>query len=267
MRNMKTSKLFISFSDIKDAELIPDTEFFLKPDDIIIYTIYLPDFSGLRADLSQFLNEKELKKAQRFHKEIDQNRFIVHRAILKFVLAAYTKQDIRSVTLDYNINKKPYLASHPWLNFNISHSNEFAVIGISRTKIGLDIEHMSEDFEFTDLLPDILGENEILTVQNAVDKKRAFYMSWTRKEAFVKALGKGIDDDFKYIPCLDGIHNLDSTLLKNTDNWQMYSFDLADHYLGAVAFEDLPNFSKNIVLYSLPNSMKELLEMTQRKNN
>jgi 4'-phosphopantetheinyl transferase len=267
MKNMQTSKLFISFSNIKSIQSIPGEEYSLNVDDVTIYKIYLPDFINLKSDLEEFLNSKELDRAERFHKELDRNRFIICRSILKFVLAAHTKLEVKNIYLDYHLNKKPYLSSHPWLHFNISHSEDFAVIAISHNEVGIDIEHVSEDFNFTSLLPVIFDDNEISMIQNAVNKKHAFYTLWTRKEAFVKALGKGIDDDFKYIPCLDGQHSIDSTLLKTAENWQMFSFDLADHYLGAVAFESLTTISKNPVLFAIPNTMEGLLEMTQVRKN
>ncbi|HEY1193018.1 4'-phosphopantetheinyl transferase family protein [Flavobacterium sp.] len=263
---MKTSKLSISFSNVKSPESIPDKKFFLDSNDIIIYTIYLPDFTDLKSELSKFLSDKEIKKAKRYYKESDTNRFITYRAILKFILAAHSNLRIKDVYFDYNFNKKPYLISHPWLHFNVSHSEEYAAIAISRKKVGIDIEYMSNDFKFTTLLPDVFEDNEVLQIQNSSDIKHAFYTSWTRKEAFVKALGKGIDEDFKNLPSLDGQYHIDSTLLRNTQNWQVYSFDFAENYLGAVAFEDLPEISKNIILYTIPNNMEELLEMTPKRN-
>jgi len=261
---MKTSKLFISSSIVKSTKLIPDKEYSLDSNDVIIYTIYLPDFIELKSELYNYLNFKELKKVQRFYKELDRERYIIYRAITKFILAAYTKLNIENINFDYHLNQKPYLASHPSLHFNISHSQDFAAIAISRKKIGLDIEYMAEDFKFTDLLLDVFENKEILAIQNADNKKIAFYTSWTRKEAFVKALGKGIDEDFKYIPSLDGEHKIDPTLAKNIEKWQLYSFDLAVDYLGAVAFEGLSKVSKNIQMLSVPNVMTDLLRMLQK---
>lgn len=263
---MKVSKLIISFSNIKSFKLIPSTEYSLNTNEVLIYSIYIPKFIELKSDLIKFLNPSELDRAQRFHKESDQNRFIVYRSILKFVLAAHTKWNVNNISLDYHFNKKPYLASHPWLYFNVSHSEDFAVIAISRKKVGIDIEYMSEEFNFTDVLSDIFEKKEILSIENAVNKIRAFYKSWTRKEAFVKALGKGIDEDFKYIPSSDGLHRVDSALLQNTKNWQIHSFDLADDYLGAIAFEDSATIAKNLKLYTMPNTMKDLLAMTKISN-
>ncbi|PBJ08948.1 4'-phosphopantetheinyl transferase superfamily protein [Flavobacterium sp. ACN6] len=262
---MKISNSIIEYLTIQDLKLIPIKKKSLDTDEIIIYTIYLPDFIDLKSDLSQFLTSKELKKAQRFFKELDRNRFIIYRSILKFILAAHTKLNVKNIYLDYHFNKKPYLASHPWLYFNVSHSEDYAAIAVSRKNVGLDIEYMSRDFNFTSLLPDVFDDNQVLEIQNAVDKKHAFYTSWTRKEAFVKALGKGIDEDFKYIPSLDGQHSIDFHLTKNSKNWQVYSFNLTDHYLGAVAAEALSTIPRKILLYTVPNNMENLLDMIKVK--
>jgi 4'-phosphopantetheinyl transferase len=263
---MPTSNIVISFSNIKSVKLIADKETSLITNETIIYSIYLPDFVNLKSDLAKYLNSTEINRAERFHSEIDRNRFIIYRSILKFVLAAHTKLSVKNIILDYHLNKKPYLASHPWLHFNMSHSEDYAVIAISRKKVGIDIEYISENFNFTNLLPNVFGNEETSIIQNAVNKKHTFYTFWTRKEAFIKTLGKGIDDDFKYIPCLDGTHPLDSTLLENTENWQMYSFYLENQYLGAIAVEGLSTSLKDPLLFTVPNSMKELLEMTQVSN-
>lgn len=258
---MPIAKLLISNSNVKGVPLIPN--YSLNSNEVIIYSIYFPNFIDLKSDLSKFLISSEINRAERFHRELDKNRFIISRSILKIVLAAHTKLEAKNIHLDYHFNKKPYLASHPWLHFNVSHSEDFAVIAISRTMVGIDIEHIAEDFNFTNLLPEIFAEKEIFAIQNAVNKKNAFYTSWTRKEAFVKALGKGIDEDFKYFPCLDGEHNIAANLIQTNDNWQIYSFGLADQYLAAIAFEDLSTISKKLVLFAIPNTMEDLLEMTQ----
>ena len=267
MKDMPKSNFFISFSDINDLKFIPSKEYSLNTTDIIIHIIYLPNFLDLKSDLVKFLNSQEINRVERFHKENDKNRFIICRSILKFILATHTKLPVKSILLNYHFNKKPYLASHPGLNFNISHSEDFAVIAISSDKVGVDIEYISEDFDFTNLLLDIFVDHEILAIKNADNKKHAFFTSWTRKEAFVKALGKGIDEDFKNIPCLDGLHSIDSAVIKTSQNWQVYSFALENHYLGAVAFENLSTISKNPVLYSMPNKMKDLLKMIQIRND
>ena len=116
---MKTSRLFISSSNVKGVQLIPNKDYSLTTNDIIIYTVYLPNFKHLNVDLAAFLNSSELNRAARFYKQIDRNRFTVYRSILKFILAAHTKMEVKDIYLNYDLNKKPYLASQPWLYFNI----------------------------------------------------------------------------------------------------------------------------------------------------
>jgi 4'-phosphopantetheinyl transferase len=264
---MPESKLFISFINSEDYKSSTYNAYSLSTDDVIIYTLHLPNYIELTKDLVHFLNPEEQIRSERYYKEKDRNRFIICRAILKIVLAAHSKSDLNNIHLDYQINKKPFLASHPELHFNISHSEDFAVIAISQSKVGIDIEYNAKDFDFNNVLADIFDSNEILDIQNAANKEYAFYTSWTRKEAFVKALGKGIDEDFKNIPCLNGLHSIDSALLKTTENWQVYSFDLAENYLGAIAVQSSLTISKNLVIRTLPKTVKELLEITQLKDN
>ncbi len=266
MKEMLESNLFNSYINSDDHKSSNASGYALSTDDVIIYTLHLPEYNELIKDLIHFLNPEELSRAERYYKDKDRSQFIICRSILKFILAAYSKIDVNTIHLDYHFNKKPYLSSHPWLYFNISHSEDFAVIAISRNKVGIDIEYIAKDFDFTNLLPDIFDNNEVLAIQNAVNKKHTFYKLWTRKEALVKALGTGIDDDFKNIPSLDG-HLIDPKLLKNSEKWQVYSFELADYYAGAIAFEGSSTISKNLVLYSIPNTMTALIEMAHLKNN
>lgn len=260
---MPISNIHITHSKIKKNELTPNKAFHLKDNEIAIYTIYVPNFIELKSDLEQFLNSTEFEKANRFYQEIDKNRFIISRAILKIILANYTKLDPKKITFEYRANKKPYLASDTGLFFNVSHSEDYVLIAVSHNEIGIDIEYSAKDFDFESILFDVFSNDEILAIQNTMDKKEAFYTSWTRKEALAKALGKGIDDDFKFIPCSSGHHTLDSGLLKTTKNWQVHNFDIAHHYLAAVAFESLPTITPNLVTYTIPNIMETLIEMTE----
>ena len=260
------SNLSISSSYLNRVKFISSKDYALKANNLLIFNIYLPNFNHIKDELSLFLSSKEIKKSESFYKDIDRSRFIIYRSILKFILAAYTKLDVKNINLSLDFNKKPYLESHPYLFFNISHSEDYAVIAISNKKIGIDIEYMSEDFKYTELLPDIFGNNEIVSIENSANTKETFYTLWTRKEAFVKALGKGIDEDFKYIPCLEGKHTVDYDLLKSDQDWEVVSFDLTNKYVGSIAFESNSIIPKNLLLHTIPNTMKELSEMAQKIN-
>ncbi|MGM8363565.1 4'-phosphopantetheinyl transferase family protein [Flavobacterium sp. ARAG 55.4] len=259
MKNTQTAKLLISFLKIKKLALIPE-KFYLDENAIHIYSIYLPDFTDLKSDLAEYLNSKELYRPNNLYLESDY-KFIVYRSILKIILAAYTKSDAKKMEFDYHLYKKPYLASTPWLHFNISHSEDYVVIAVSRRNLGIDIEYISQDFPFTNLISEIFEDKEVTAIHNSKDKKKMFYSYWTRKEALVKGLGTGINDNFKYIPCSDGEHIINAEIASTTTNWHICNFNISDHYMGAIACEFSASFSKDVVIYTVPNDMNLLRKM------
>ncbi|WP_111307978.1 4'-phosphopantetheinyl transferase family protein [Confluentibacter sediminis] len=236
-----------------------------KGSEIIIYKIYLPDFLNILNELFCFLDPKEIDRSNKFYKEIDKNRFIICRGLLKLILSIHTEIDIHKIKLDYHTNKKPYLSIHPSTFFNISHSGDFALISIANRSIGIDIEQITENYDLVNSLLHIYSDKETSFIQNATNKNHAFYSLWTRKEAFVKALGKGIDDDFSKFPSLNGAHVIDSSLTGSEKSWQIHGFEIDDNYIGAVAYEvKVPNPEK-ILVFTLPNKIKDLKALWLKK--
>ena len=229
--------------------------------DVIVYKIYLPDYVSIIDDLSSFLDLKEIDRSKKYYKEIDKNRFIICRSLLKFVLSIHTKSDIKQIKLDYQKNKKPYLSSHPSVFFNVTHSEYYGLIAIANRAIGIDIEHIDKPYDVVNSLEHIYNDKEISLIQNAIDKNYTFHSIWTRKEAFVKALGKGIDDDFSKVPSIDGLHILDSSITKSKKNWKIQGFEITDNYIGAVAYEEKETCSEKIFIYALPNKINDLFEL------
>jgi 4'-phosphopantetheinyl transferase len=262
---MPESNLFISVLKSEEYKASSHSTYLLAADEVLIYTIHLPDYEQSTPELLHLLNTDEQSRASRYYKEKDRNQFIICRAILKILLAAHSKTATQDITIDYDVNKKPFLGSHPWLHFNVSHSEDFAVIAMSQCKLGIDVEWVSKNFDFWPILPGVFTENEILFVQGAENKEYSFYSLWTRKEAFVKAIGRGIDDDFKKVPSLNGLHTIDSGEAHSMQNWHIYSFELAEYYLAAIAFESVATDSKNIRVCTLPKTTEELLVVTKVK--
>src|SRR5690606_2936693 len=110
-------------------------------------------------------------------------------------------------------NKKPYLTSHPSIFFNVSHAGDYALIAIAKYPIGIDVEFINKNFDYKEILPNIFNKIEIDEINLNQSNHHTFYKYWTRKEAIVKAIGKGIDNDIIKIPVTDGVHSVPSTLM------------------------------------------------------
>jgi 4'-phosphopantetheinyl transferase len=164
-----------------------------------VWTIPLivPDdsFSPLR----HLLAAAERDRASRFHFEKDARRFIVARASVRSILAAYTTSGARDLRFHYSPQGKPSLAEpESALRFNISHSSDLALLAVTHGReVGIDIEYMRKDVETEKLSERFFSEREreALRLLPRDQKVAGFFRCWTCKEAFLKALGSGLSRD------------------------------------------------------------------------
>jgi 4'-phosphopantetheinyl transferase len=249
--------------EISSIDIATKNKGLTKNHDLTLYSIYLPKYESILHDLEKFLEVSEHNRAKKYHKEKDKNRFIISRSLLKFALAYYVQSNVESVSIKLLPNKKPYLCEHPNVYFNVSHSGDYAVIAINNTPIGIDIEYIDLQYSFQDIVSSVFNEDEIHFINHSDHKTKDFYGLWTKKEAFVKALGKGIDDDFSRIPCLDGVHDLDHTLIESSQNWQILNFMIEDeNYIGAIARPlNKINNDEKLFFNTFPNSIEDLIKM------
>jgi 4'-phosphopantetheinyl transferase len=236
--------------------------------DVKLYRIKLSAYYDLIPKLKAYLNVTELQRARKYHFKKDTNQFIICRALLKFILAHHSGQEVSDINIEMDTNKKPYMSSHKSICFNLSHATDYAIIGVkNEDAVGIDIEYLNNDFNFSEIMPDIFSNPEIDIVLNATHKTRAFYKFWTRKEAIVKATGTGISDFLPKIPALDGNHLIDSKLIDGCKSLQVFSFDLDEHYIASIALST-KNFSfDKLLVNNLPRSIKGLLEFSHLKNS
>lgn len=203
----------------------------------------LPD--TVRA-LSAWLCDAEQRRADRFRFDRDRRRFIVARARLRQLLAARLGVRPVSVEFVYGRNGKPALAQRfadtGW-RFNVSHCEEVAVFALSRARdIGIDVEAIRAVREADDIASRFFSrrENDAYRALAPQDKPLAFFSCWTRKEAFVKALGDGFSvlfDRFDVSLAPDEaaqILRVESPL-GDARGWRLDSFSPLPGFIAAVA--------------------------------
>jgi 4'-phosphopantetheinyl transferase len=147
------------------------------------------------------LSDDERGHADRFRFPRDRRRFVIARAALRRILAAYMETDAQHIAFEYSAYGKPKLAaSENDIRFNTSHSHEKALVACSRGReVGIDIEWIRQDLEVDNLSDRFFstGENEKLSAIPPDRRHLAFLRCWTCKEAYVKAVGKGLSLDLK----------------------------------------------------------------------
>ena len=226
--------------------------------DIRLFKIKLSTYHYLVPSLLEYLNVAELQRSQKYHFEKDSNRFVICRVLLKFILARHTGLDISKIFIEKDENKKPYLSLNRSCHFNVSHAEDFGIIAVSNNAVGVDVEYLNKNFDYSEILSRVFSSQEIETILNADNKDYAFYKLWTRKEAIVKATGIGMDDHISEIISLDGYHNIRPELLGNLKSLKVFSFELDESYIGAVAISDVSEHMDKLSFYPIPQTFQEL---------
>lgn len=146
--------------------------------------------------LNAWLSPEEREQASRFHFSRDQRRFVVRRAARRQLLADSLGVGPHKVRTEPGRNGKPAVVGP--VKFNCSHSGDWALIAISRNvELGVDLEQHRDLPDADDLAKNYFSHQEIRELMSlpAEQRRVAFFSCWTRKEAFLKAVGLGLSFD------------------------------------------------------------------------
>lgn len=166
--------------------------------------VWAAPLNGSAEPLSSFaatLSEVERERAQKFHFERDQNRFITGRGILRALLGSYLGMPPEKVNFIYGPNGKPALASLSdtnALHFNLAHTGDLMVVAVTRAcTLGVDVEHVRSISDAENIAGRFFSSSEAtkLKMLPLDQQPEAFYNLWTRKEAYLKATGEGLSDE------------------------------------------------------------------------
>ena len=196
--------------------------------------------------LRGILTEDEVDRANRFSFEILRQRFIAARGTLRSILSRYIPVSPGQLRFNYNQYGKPLLAaafhSH-LLHFNLSHSGSMALYAITRNmEIGVDVERVRSNFEYEEIAERFFSANEVAILRTipAEQKLEAFYNCWTRKEAYIKAHGKGLSlpldsFDVSFAPGEPPMLLTTSDEPQEGSHWTLVDLQPGPGYVGALA--------------------------------
>ena len=218
----------------------PPTELSLQTGEVHVWRLELEQPVARYVEL---LDAEELSRANRFHFEKDRKHFTVARGSLRVLLGRYLDRDPKQVQFTYGPYGKPALPGFGPLRFNMSHSHGIALYALTEGRdIGVDVEYVRADFTSDDIARRFFSpfEVESLCGLPAEDRVASFFRCWTRKEAYIKATGRGLSQP------LDGFDVTlgpgETAALVRTDDgsherWSMANIDVGPGYAGALVVE------------------------------
>jgi 4'-phosphopantetheinyl transferase len=144
------------------------------------------------ARLAALLDPDERARAARFRFARDRRRFVVRRGRAREWLAGAGGGDPARLRFTATAHGKPELPGGP--RFSLSHSGETMMLAIGDTPLGCDIEAIDPTLDWPPLASTFFApaETAALAALAPEPARTAFFACWSRKEAFVKALGLGL---------------------------------------------------------------------------
>jgi len=192
-------------------------------------------------ELRETLSEDELEHASRFHFKRERDRYIAGRGLLRALLADYTGKAQPALRFEYSRYGKPRLRDGGDITFNVSHSANRVVFAVARgAPVGVDIEVLDSKPSDELVARQFFSDTEVrdfLALQLDA-RPRAFLTCWTRKEAFIKARGEGLNlplQDFDVTLTPGVAPQLRRTAWDPSEPSQWLLFDLTDRCEGCVA--------------------------------
>lgn len=191
--------------------------------------------------LSAYLSSQERARAGAFATERLRGRWIVARAGMRDVLARAQGVSPEALSFSYGAHGKPALRTPSrdvW--FNLSHSEDVAVLALCAAPVGVDVERIADAHE------DVAGayfsaeEARALSALPVAQRARAFYRTWTAKEAFLKALGTGFSrasNSFTVAHAPDAsVRLVEASWLEGSiKDWRFQHFEPMLGFMGTVA--------------------------------
>lgn len=212
-------------------------------DEVHVWQVDLDISADAVKRLFAHLSAEERERAARFAFPLDRDRFIVARGVLRDLLSAYLHQPPADVRIVTSAHGKPALMRSqgiPDLRFNLSHSHGLALYAFTlQREVGIDIEKIRLEFA-TDGIAEryfSVREQEGLRALSSEVRAEAFFLCWTRKEAYLKARGQGLRIPLASFDVSTTLNEPPALTSADSHLWSLHSLRPATGFVGALVVE------------------------------
>lgn len=192
--------------------------------------------AGALKRYAAWLDVAERARAARFRFDRDRDRFVARRGQLRELLGRDLGIAPNALRLVEDGHGKPALLDDPELRFSLSHSNGRALIATARgVAIGCDIEWRNAELACPKVAERLFAPAEYAALAALPPDQwvAGFFNCWTRKEAYVKALGLGLSyplDTFTVSVAPDE----PARFISDENGWTLTSFEPAPGFQAAL---------------------------------
>ena len=209
---------------------------------IHVWSVDLEPTDDRRSACEAVLSDDERERAARFIFDKHRHRFVAGRGQVREILAKYLGCGPHELHFVYANLGKPSLAdSRGDLRFNFSNSSTRGLLAVAvGLELGVDIERLRPVENMLGLAKRFFDASEVAHLDSVDEEGRqaAFFHYWTRKEAYLKAVGQGLsfplnrvlvasDPEAQRYDCIDDDR-------AETCQWTVTRLEPAAGYVGAL---------------------------------
>ena len=223
----------------------PPGDLTLPKDEVHVWRVSVDMAASQMMAMAETLSVDEQSRAARFYFERDRRSFVVSRGILRTLLGRYLDRSPSQLRFCYGPQGKPALTPDSGadaLRFNLSHSHGMALLALAGDgEVGVDLEWIRPGFASEEIAERFFSPREVFMLRQVPLEMRveAFFNCWTRKEAYIKATGKGLSmplDQFvvSLVPGEPAVLLETSPDDPEASRWRLRSLAPGSGYVGAL---------------------------------
>lgn len=187
--------------------------------------------------LERLLTADERERARRLTRAEARLAYVVGRGVLRSLLARQIGCGPEEVPICYNRFGKPELPGGGGPFFNLSNASGRIAIALGpEAKVGIDIERVRDGEDWPELSRRFFAQREAgyLASLDPAERTAAFFHIWTRKEAYLKALGSGLSTPLDAFcvppgPLGDQVARVED----GSQAWEVRAIDCGEQFAGA----------------------------------
>lgn len=189
------------------------------------------------------VSSMELTRAAGMSHQDTRMRFLTGRRMVRGMLSRWLSLPPADLPIAIDSDGKPYLENDRTLHFNIAHSGELVLVAFARFPVGADVEEERE-IDAAGLAGRFFTPVESRAVQADAG---LFFPLWTRREAAVKADGRGLARMLSTTVPMDLGSNGWRAVSLGDSLWQTYAWRDGRHHLALAA----PTIPRSILWHDL----------------
>ncbi|WP_285055015.1 4'-phosphopantetheinyl transferase family protein [Fusobacterium necrophorum] len=196
MKMLKIIKI-ARFSELNINEIVQ-----LLNDDYIGVVVIETNNSFMINECTPYLNKNQIENMFKYKKENDRINYAVTKTIVNLLFSRIEKIKYQEIRWQYGKYNKPYIENKGKIKFNISHTKGCSIVTFSRNNIGVDIENLKRNIDYSEIKNNFFMNSEkILTLND-------FYKHWVSKEAYLKYKGVGLTQSLESVVVVDESDNV-----------------------------------------------------------